>query len=212
MRKTSNNAEKDTGDRRAPSTLSPLTGHSDASPLTDDEKPIKCTKYQKEAGRPKKSRIIVRRRSSSTSAVFVAKNQVAGKKKKGATRYNTFRWGHLCLFLLLVWSESCGRTDASKLLGAETVKRCRDGGSFNGNVSILWKEISEADKAAFSDWTEEEQREYLIKLARPQAEEKKEVLASKRKTSRAATRVQPKRGVVGKAKKWSPLSPQFFIL
>jgi hypothetical protein len=96
---------------------------------------------------------------------------------------------------------TCGRTKASKLLGVETIKNCRDGGYFNKNISVLWKEVPEEDQAAFSDWTEEEQKEYLIKLAKPQAEEKKEVLASKRKTSRAATRVQPKRGVVGKTKK-----------
>jgi hypothetical protein len=96
---------------------------------------------------------------------------------------------------------TCGRTNASKLLGVETIKNCRYGGSFNGNISILWKEISEADKAAFSDWTKQAKKEYLIKLARPQAEEERKVLTAKKKGPRAATRVQPKRGVEGKAKK-----------
>ena len=97
---------------------------------------------------------------------------------------------------------TCGRNNASKLLGTQAIKDFRKGTSFNSNLSALWKEVSKDDKAAFGDWTEAEWKGYLIKLVRgPEAKEKRGPLIAKKKKIEAVRRVQPKRGVEGKTKK-----------
>jgi hypothetical protein len=63
-------------------------------------------------------------------------------------------------------------------------------------------EASEEDRAAFGDRTAAKQKEYLIRLAiRAQSEAKKSILTVKKRGIKAVTKVQPKRGVEGKAKK-----------